>query len=86
MIADTGSRDELRARLGAAMAALHSAAQEVAVLKSNSKKIEYRASDAYIGQAICAIELAQIAMRKRKKVQGEPTKIDAIAVDETVLA
>lgn len=64
-----GSRDVARSRLKAAQAALMEAVDEIQALQliHGPKALEYRVTGAYLGQALCSIDLAIIAMRKRKK-------------------
>lgn len=75
---EPGSRDNARALIQAAQAAVLAAATEIAKLKAHSpKRVEYRTSDIYLSQAMCNIELARIDMRKRKKAEPKPKGVDA---------
>jgi hypothetical protein len=62
------SRDALRMKLKGLQASIMEALAIVEELRSlNKKRIEYRYTDVYLGQAFHTIELARIVMRKKKR-------------------
>lgn len=70
---ECGSRDKARGLLTIAGERLYEALVEVNKLhEKNKKRVEYRYADAYLGIALNNVELAKIAMRKRKRKEQAP--------------